>query len=334
MKKTDDEKRRGGQNPRGKRNGGHAPEGKPGKGGLVADMRRNGASYLLTLPAAVYTFVFGYLTYPYLLIAFQRFNYRRNILNGEWIGMKNFEFFINSSYAFTITWNTLKLNMFFIGATTVAALVLALALNEVRVKWFVKASQAMMVFPTYLSWVVVSYMLYGIFSMDYGILNRTLAAFGVPAVNWYIKADVWPAILTVMRVWKGAGLNAVIFLAAMAAIDVSLYEAAEIDGASRAQRAWRITMPLIAPTVAILTLMAIGRIMYGDFGMIYALIGDNGVLFPTTDVIDTYVYRALRKIGDPAEATAIGLFQSAIGFVLVYGANKLTKRFFPEGAIY
>jgi putative aldouronate transport system permease protein len=301
---------------------------------LVKDVVRNPASYLLALPAIVYTLVFSYFSYPYLLMAFQRFNYRKNIWNAEYIGFDNFRFFFRASYAYTITGNTLKLNFLFIVATTIVALLLALMLNELARRRFVKVAQSMMVFPTYLSWVVVSYMLFGVFSMDYGILNRALVRLGGQAVNWYIQADAWPAILTGMRVWKGAGLNAVIFLAAMAAIDETLYEAAGIDGASPWQRAWRITLPLVAPTVAILTLMAIGRIMYGDFGMIYALIGDNGPLYPTTDVIDTYVFRALRKIGDPAEATAIGLFQSAVGFLMVIGANALTRRFFPEGALY
>jgi putative aldouronate transport system permease protein len=301
---------------------------------LIADISKNRASYLLALPAVAYTFTFGYFTYPYLLIAFQRFNYRRTIFTGEWIGLDNFTFFIKSSAALTITVNTLKLNALFIGVTTVVALALALVVNELRSRWFTRTAQALMVFPTYLSWVVVSFMLFGIFSMNYGILNKALAAFGTPPVNWYVDAASWPVILTVMRVWKGAGLNAVIFLSAIAAIDGTLYEAAQIDGASRWCRARRITLPLIAPTVAILTLMAVGRIMFGDFGMIYALIGDNGALYPTTDVIDTYVYRALRKIGDPAEATAIGLFQSALGFLLVFGANSLTRRLFPEGALF
>ncbi|HET6487731.1 MAG TPA: ABC transporter permease subunit [Spirochaetia bacterium] len=302
--------------------------------GLLGDILRNPASYLLALPAIAYTLAFSYLSYPYLLMAFQRFNYRRNIWNAEYIGLTNFQFFFRANYAYTITWNTLKLNTLFIVFTTVVALLLALMLNELASKRFVKVSQSTMVFPTYLSWVVVSYMLFGIFSMEYGLLNRVLVRLGGEAINWYIRAEAWPAILTGMRVWKGAGLNAVIFLAAIAAIDDTLYEAASIDGASRWQRAWTITLPLIAPTVAILTLMAIGRIMYGDFGMIYALIGDNGPLYPTTDVIDTYVYRALRKVGDPAEATAIGLFQSAVGFVMVIGANTLTRKLFPEGALY
>jgi putative aldouronate transport system permease protein len=137
-----------------------------------------------------------------------------------------------------------------------------------------------------------------------------------------------------MRIWKGSGMSAVIYLAAITGIDSGIYEAAEIDGASRWQQILRITIPLLMPTVCILTLLSIGKIMYGDFGMIYAIVGDNGVLYPTTDIIDTYIFRALRQTGNPAQAMAISLFQSVIGFLMVFGTNKLASRMFPDGALY
>jgi putative aldouronate transport system permease protein len=137
-----------------------------------------------------------------------------------------------------------------------------------------------------------------------------------------------------MKVWKEAGMASIIYLAAISGIDQSLYESADIDGATRWQKIRSITLPLLAPTMAILTLLNLGKIFYGDFGMIYAIIGDNGVLYPTTDVIDTYVFRALRQIGDPSNAAAIGLFQSTVGLILVFAANWITRRFFKEGALY
>lgn len=307
---------------------------KKNKLSFLTDIGRNPFSYILVLPAVIYTFLFGYLTYPYMIIAFERFDYRKNIFTSQWIGFKNFEFFFKSDYAFTVTWNTLKLNILFILFGTVFAIMIALILNELRSKPFLKVTQSIMLFPNYLSWVVVSYMLYGLFSMDLGIVNHTLEHFGVDAINWYATAAPWPVILTVMRVWKGAGMSAVIYLASITGIDESLYESAAIDGANRWQQCKAITIPLLMPTVMILTLLSIGRIMYGDFGMIYALINDNGVLYPTTDVIDTYIFRSLRQIGDPAEAMAIGLFQSAIGFVMVFGSNWITRRYFKEGALY
>ncbi|MBU5670704.1 ABC transporter permease subunit [Paenibacillus sp. MSJ-6] len=302
--------------------------------GMLSDIRRNGTSYLLVLPAMVYTFIFGYMTYPYMIIAFQRFNYTKGIFHSEWVGWKNFEFFFRSNKAFTVTFNTIFLNLLFIIFGTLMALVISLVLNELRKKLFVKISQSVMLFPNFISWIVISYVLYAFFSMDMGIVNKMLNQLGISSVNWYTEAKVWPAILTMMHVWKGAGMSAVIYLATITGIDETLYEAAEIDGANRWQMCLRITIPLMMPTVVILSLLSIGKIMYGDFGMIYALVGDNGTLYSTTDIIDTYVFRSLRQIGDPSEAMAVGLFQSVVGFILVFGTNAITRKFFKDGALY
>ena len=281
-----------------------------------------------------YVFVFSYMTYPYLLIAFQQFNYRKGILGSEWVGLRNFEFFFKSSEAAVIMWNTIKLNLLFIGFGTVFAVAIAILFNEVRSRLFQKLTQTTMIFPNFLSWIIVSYMMYGLFSTDFGLINQALEELGAEPVNWYTKADAWPWILVGMKIWKEAGMGSIIYLAAITGIDHSLYESADIDGASRWQKIVGITLPLLAPTIAILTLLNLGKIFYGDFGMIYAIIGDNGVLYPTTDVIDTYVFRALRQIGDPSNAAAVGLFQSTVGFLLVFIANWVTRRWFKEGALY
>ncbi|MCU6791829.1 ABC transporter permease subunit [Paenibacillus sp. WQ 127069] len=302
--------------------------------GIFSDIHKNGTSYLLVLPAMVYTFIFGYMTYPYMIIAFQRFNYTKGIFNSEWVGLENFEFFFRSYKALTVTFNTIFLNMLFIVFGTLMALVISLVLNELRKKLFVKISQSVMLFPHFISWIVVSYVLYAFFSMDMGLVNQMLNKLGIASVNWYTEPEVWPAILTVMHVWKGAGMSAVIYLATITGIDETLYEAAEIDGANRWQMCIRITLPLMMPTVVILTLLSMGKIMYGDFGMIYALVGDNGTLYSTTDIIDTYVFRSLRQIGNPSEAMAVGLFQSVVGFILVFGTNAITRKFFKDGALY
>lgn len=304
------------------------------KDNMIHDIAKNKFSYLIAFPAILYVFIFSYCSYPYMLIAFQQYDYRTGIFNSKWVGLKNFEFFFKSNYAFTVTWNTIYLNLLFIITGTIVSVLLALLLNELRSKWFIKTAQSSMLFPNYISWVVVSYILYSFFSTEYGLINSILNTFGIDSVNWYIKPEVWPGILVLVKIWKGSGINAVIFLAAIAGIDEAQYEAAAIDGAGRWQQTKAITIPLIMPTILIMTLLSVGRVMYGDFGMIYAMVGDNGVLYPTTDIIDTYVFRALRQIGDPSEAMAIGLFQSVVGFIMVFGSNKLTKKFFPEGALY
>lgn len=309
------------------------------KDSFFRDVVKNKFSYLIALPAIIYVFLFNYMAYPYMLIAFQRYDYRNNsvwdiILKGKWVGFKNFKFFFSSQNAFLVTWNTMYLNILFIVTGTVMAVLLAILLNELRCKWFVKVTQSIMLFPSYISWIMVSYILISLFSTQYGIVNTILRGAGLTAVNWYTDAKVWPAILVVMKIWKGAGMSAIIFLASITGIDSSLYEAAAIDGAGRLQMMRRITLPLIMPTVVIMTLLSLGKIMYGDFGMIYALVGDNGTLYKTTDIIDTYIFRSMRQIGDMSQSTAIGLFQSGIGFVMVYGSNWLARKFYPDGALY
>lgn len=305
-----------------------------GKDNFFRDVAKNKFSYLISLPALLYVFIFSYCSYPYMVIAFQEYSYRTNIFNSKWVGFKNFEFFFKSNYAFTVTWNTIYLNLLFIISGTLISVLLALMLNELRCKSFIKFAQSSMLFPNYISWVVVSYILFSFLSTEYGLLNSILNAFGAKRINWYLRPELWRGILVFTRIWKSSGINAVIFLAAIAGIDESQYEATAIDGATRLQQTKSITIPLIMPTILIMTLLSVGKVMYGDFGMIYAMIGDNGVLYPTTDIIDTYVFRALRQIGDPSQAMAIGLFQSLVGFIMVYGSNKLTKRFFPEGALF
>lgn len=301
---------------------------------LWTDIKKNPFSYGLLLPAMLFVFIFGYMTYPYMIIAFKKFNYQLGVWGSEWSGIDNFVFFFKSTVAARVIWNTLYLNLLFILTGTVMSVALAIMLNEIRLRMFVRVSQTFMLLPYYLSWVVIAYMLQAVFSNKNGLMNNILSFLGQKKISWYTRPELWPAILVVMRIWKGAGMNAIIFLAAITGIDESIYEAAMVDGATRGQRIRKITLPLILPTVSIMTLLSIGKIMYGDFGMIYALIGDNGVLYPTTDIIDTYVFRVLRQTGDPSQAMAIGLFQSVIGFIMVYSSNALVKHKLGGGALF
>ena len=226
------------------------------------------------------------------------------------------------------------MNCLFIFFITVFSITLSILLNEIRNKWFVKITQSTFLFPHFISWVVASYIIYTLFSYNYGIVNKILGFFSIESHSWYMTPKPWTSILVGMKVWHETGMSVVIYLAAITGIDGSMYEAATIDGANRWHQIRFITIPLLMPTVAILTLLSIGKIMYGDFAMIYAIIGDNGMLYPTADVIDTYVFRALRLSGDPSQAMAVGLFQAAVGFVLVYVTNRIVKKSFSEGALY
>lgn len=309
------------------------------KDSLIKDIRKNPFSYLIALPAILYVIIFSYIGYPYMIIAFQRYSYKNNTLfdiwtKGNYVGLDNFKFFFASNEAFRVTFNTLYLNILFIVTGTLFAVGLAVMISEMRQRRLAKVSQSVMLFPNYISWVIVSYILMSFLSTEYGLLNKLFETLGMKKVNWYAKPNAWPAILVILRIWKGAGMSAIIYLAAITGIDRSLYEVASIDGATRWQRISKITIPMIMPTVVIMTLLSVGKIMYGDFGMIYALIGDNGTLFKTTDIIDTYIFRALRQVGDPSQSMAMGLFQSMIGFVMVFGSNAIVRKFYPDGALY
>jgi putative aldouronate transport system permease protein len=304
------------------------------RGGFIREVVKQPASYLLMLPAIIYTFVYGYATMPYLVSAFQKFSYRTNLFTAEWNGLKNFEFFFQSQRAWMVTFNTLRLNLLFIVFGTLFALFIAVLLSELRARLFVKVAQSTYLFPHFVSWVIASYIMYSIFGTTGGLLNRLLESVGLEARNWYADPDPWPRILLGLNIWKHTGMRTVIYLAAIAAIDPQLYEAATIDGATRFQQMVRITLPHLYPVVAILTLLSLGRIFYADFGMIYTIVRDNGLLYETTDVIDTYVFRALRRHGDPAQAMAVNLYQAVFGFTLVYVSNWVARKFFPEGALY
>jgi putative aldouronate transport system permease protein len=267
-------------------------------------------------------------------MAFQNYHFTTGLFHSPFVGIKNFEFFFRSNRASLVTFNTIYLNFLFIVTGTIAAVILALMLNEIRQKKFLKTTQSMMIFPNFLSWIIVSYIVFAFLSTEYGWLYSIIRFFGGKPVSMYSSASFWPGILVVIRLWKSVGINSVIYMAAITGIDEGLYEAARIDGAGKLQEIRYITLPLLVPTVCILTLLAIGKIFYGDFQMIYSLVKDNGILMATTDVIDTFVFRALRQTGDPAGAMAVGIYQALVGFILVYGSNRIVKKMFPGGAIF
>ncbi|MEG0126910.1 MAG: ABC transporter permease subunit [Clostridia bacterium] len=302
--------------------------------GFWTDIRKNPLSYLLLLPAALYTVIFGYLTIPYMLSAFQKFNYRKGLFGSEWIGLANFEFFFKSNAASRVIWNTVRLNLCFIVCTLALSVLVAILLNELRGKRFKKMIQSTYLIPYFLSWVVINYVVYTLTSTNYGIINTARELLNLPPLNFYTDGSAWPTILVIAKVWKDMGMNIVIYLAVITGFDPQIYEAAMIDGAGRFRACISITLRLLLPTVSMLTIMSVGKMFYGDFGMIYALVGDNGLLQKTTDVIDTYVFRTLRTTGNPSQAMAISLFQSVLGFLAVFTANWFARKKFSDGALF
>lgn len=303
------------------------------KKGVWRELWTNKFLYFLALPAMIYVFIYSYATLPYIAIAFEKFNYKTGLAS-PFVGLQNFRYFFQSSWAWTVTRNTLVINVIFLIFGTICAVLLAIILNEIKAKKFLKITQSTMLFPFFISWVIVSYMLQGILGTENGLVNNMITSMGGQRVSFYSTPGYWYPILLFLNIWKSTGYNAIIYLAAITGIDEGLYEAAYIDGATRMKRIRYITLPLLMPTICIMTLMSIGRIFYGDFGMFYAIIRDNSALMPIAEVIDTYVYRTFKNTGDPGLSMAIGLYQSVVGFILVFTSNRVVKKFFPEGALF
>lgn len=307
---------------------------KSGKTGFLHEIKKNRYIYLLAIPGILYFLIFNYLPMFGIIIAFKEYQIDKGIIGSQWNGLKNFVFFFTSGHAWRVTRNTILLNMMFIATITFCQVTVSIMLNEVKNKLFKRVSQSIMFLPFFMSWIVVSVIVMGLLESDTGTVNSLLSGLGLEQVSWYSRPELWPAILAVLNIWKWTGYGVVIFLATISGIDNEYYEAATIDGANKFQQIIHITLPLLVPTIMILTLLSIGRIFFGDFGMIYGLIGDNAMLFPTTDVIDTYVYRALRQMSDFGMAGAVGLYQSVMGFILVFASNQLARRYKSDGALF
>lgn len=288
----------------------------------------------MAMPAAVILFIFSYVPIVGLVIAFKDFRYDKGFLGSEWIGLKNFEFFFKSNDAWVVLRNTIGLNFLFIGMTLVVSVAIALMMNEVRSRGMIKIVQTIMFFPYFMSWVVVGYLLYAYLHHDYGILNQILGFFGLHSISWYAKSEYWPVILTFMYVWKMAGYYSVIYYAGMIGIDDTYYEAAALDGASRWQMVWKITLPMVKSLILTMAILQIGKIMYADFGLFFNLTRDQGALYSTTDVLDTYIYRALRVTGDIGISSAVGCFQAVVGFLLIIGSNLVVRKLDKDSAIF
>lgn len=291
--------------------------------------------YLLMLaPAVIYTLLFSYYPMTGIVMAFKKYNYSGGIWGSPWNGLENFKFFFKSGQAGIVTRNTVLYNVLFIAVGTATQIAVAVFLTEVRSKRFRKVSQSMMFLPYFISWVIVGVMAFNVFSSDYGFINRLLASLGVEKFPFYTTPSAWPFILLFFNIWKGVGYGSVMYLAAIMGIDTSIYEAASIDGANVFQRIFKVTIPSIMPTMIILLLMSVGGIFKGNFDMFYNLVGNNGLLYNYTDVIDTLAFRALITSNDFGMSAAVGLFQSVLCFITVLFANKMVSLYDKDYTLF
>jgi putative aldouronate transport system permease protein len=293
---------------------------------LFAYIRENWLLFAIGAPALILIFLFSYIPMFGTVIAFQDYS-PRTMFSSPWVGFRNFRLLVESPLVMRLVINTLTLNGMFIIATTFFAVLSALLLNEVRLVTFKRVAQSLMFLPFFMGWTVVAMVLYGLIDYQVGTINALLEALGRERIIITDDPSRWPWILTMIRIWKGTGSGCIIYLAALTSIDPQMYEAAAIDGANRWQRMRFISLPSLTPVIILLVLLDIGRIFFGDFGMIYAVIGDKAQLYPTTDVIDTYLLRALRTNSNYGFSAAIGLLQSVLGLICIFGSNWFVKKY-------
>ena len=289
--------------------------------------------FALAAPALIYVFIFNYLPMIGSVMAFQNFKPSRGIFNSEFIGFENFEFIFSSQGFGAVLWNTVGYHIAFFVLQTIAAIFIALMLYEITGRRKVKLYQSSMLLPNFISWVLVAYIVFTFLSHEQGLLNRFFESLGLSTVKWYSEPKYWPVILAVTSVWKSFGQASVLYYAALMGLDESLFEAAKIDGAGRFKRMWHISMPSLMPIISILSILAMGSLMSNDIGLFFQVPLQSSALFSTTDVINTYVTRALLT-QNYAIGSAVGLFQSVVGMVMILTTNGIIRRISPDKAMF
>jgi putative aldouronate transport system permease protein len=310
----------------------HSGRGPGLKGGLK-ELWKNKLLYAMMLPGIAWLILFHYVPLYGILIAFKKYSFKDGIWGSPWVGFENFRFLFNYYGTARIFRNTIVLNILFIASSTVCSVFLALVFVEIGNRGVKKFVQTIAVFPHFVTWTVVAMFLGGIIGAN-GIITNFIIELSGKDPDFYNTPTWWPLVFVLLRIWQGAGYGTIVYVAAITGFDQGMYEAARIDGATRWQQVTRITLPMLKTTILMLTILSIGGIFRGDFGMIYALLGDNPELFETTDVIDTFVYRALRQLNNLGMSTATGLFQAVVGFILVRFTNWITKRLEPDAALF
>ncbi len=279
--------------------------------------------YLLVLPTLIYFFVFSYIPYYGLQIAFKDYKIFQGMEASPWVGFMYFEEFFRSPDFVTLIRNTLSISLYRIIFGFPVPILFALLLNEVRVSWYKRTIQTVTYFPNFLSWVIYSGIIL-VFVSPTGLINEILKASGLQSIPFLTSGSVFIPMLIVTDIMKGFGFAAVIYLAALTNIDPQLYEAAVIDGASKPQLIWHITLPGMRSTIIVMLILALGGVMNAGFDQIFQLY--NSAVLSNSDIIDTFVYRIGLQNVQYGLGTAVGLFKGVIGFVLIIIANSFIRR--------
>lgn len=287
------------------------------------------------IPGFIYLFINNYLPMAGLVVAFKQYDARKGIFGSDFIGFQNFKYLFATKDALVITRNTLLYNAAFIVLNTVLSIFIAILLSELFSIGARKLYQSVILLPFLISTVIAGYIVYGFLSADSGFINKSvLPLLGIDDISWYNEPKYWPVVITFVYIWKNVGYNCIIYLSAIIGIDRQYYEAAALEGAGKIRQIFSITLPMIKSVTIMLILLAIGRIFYADFGLFYQVPMNSGALFPTTNVIDTYVYRSLIQIGNIGMSSAAGFYQSIVGLVLVSVSNLVIRKVDPESALF
>lgn len=302
--------------------------------GLFGEVVKNRVLFAMLLPTIVFFLINNYAPMVGIYYAFVQFDFNSSMFDSPFVGMKNFEFLWKSGKLVELTVNTLGYNLAFIVLGNVLSIAVAILLSEVGGKWFKKITQSVLFLPYFVSFVILSVIVFNLFHYEQGVLNSVLASVGMDPVDVYSKPKLWILLIILFYLWKNFGYSMVIYLAAITGISEDYYEAAKIDGANTFQRAWHITLPMLKTTFIILLLFALGSIMKGQFDLFYQMVGNNGLLYSTTDILDTYVYRSLRVTFDFGMATAAGVYQSVFGFFLIMTVNGIIRKVNSDYALF
>jgi putative aldouronate transport system permease protein len=287
--------------------------------------RHNIPLFIMFIPIIVYFIVFKYTPMFGLVVAFKNYNFTEGIWGSPWVGMDNFKLLFTNPNMLNILRNTFFLSVLQLVIGFPFPILVAIMINEIRSSWFKKSVQTAVFLPHFLNWVIVGGIVITIFAQENGIVNHFVKLISGDSYPFLYKAGSWITIFVGAGIWKGAGWGAIIYLAALSAVDQSLYEAAALDGASRLKQIWHISLPAIQPVIFIILILSIGNIMEVGFDQVYVL--QNAVVSNISEVISTWNYRVGINGGRFSLATALGFFESVVGLFLVLGANTIARRF-------
>ncbi len=301
--------------------------------GIITGFKKHWRLHVLALPVLAYLLIFSYAPMFGVILGFENYSVAKGFFGSEWLGLRNFEFLFHTLDAWRITRNTVLYNIAFITVNTSLSVLLALVLNEMYLRRLSKVIQTMMIMPYFLSMSVVAIIVYAFIGAN-GVVNSIIKSMGQSGSNWYVYKPLWPFLLVFISAWKGVGYTAIVYVASISGISQEYYEAAVLDGASKLQQARYVTLPHLKHIIVIMLILSMGGMFKGDIGLSYNVTMNSGALYEVVDVIDSYVYRALKTLGNTGMSTAAGLYQSVVGFVLIMISNKIVRHVDEESALF